>query len=339
VLSSAPCIASSSAPAEPPDTAHWHGLRVQERVPRELVHRASMDEVFLVGGVQLEPDRMLLAAQWPADHALFHRDAHGRSDPLLLVETARQAAIFIAHRFCGVPLTRRFIFCGLSLHLDDDRPEHPVGSPLDVELDVRLRTEGEPTPRRFGARLDVGFQVAGRRCGRISVRFLAVGEALYTAIRRPPAAAHTPPLPSSLRADLLPADLVGRRNPHDVLLTHCPERGTGTYRMHVDPQHRGYFEHACDHVPGVALAEAFRQAGHHALHHAPAPGGRRPSHGLCFTAVSFDRFCELDAPVEITVDGPDAVHQGGQCLMRLTAVQNDRVVARSRTAYRPTGRR
>ncbi|MFE2915248.1 AfsA-related hotdog domain-containing protein, partial [Kitasatospora indigofera] len=66
----------------------------------------------MTDGVDLGEGRFLVAAQWPRDHALYHPDGAGLSDPLLFAETIRQALVFVGHRFRGVPLSDRFVGCG-----------------------------------------------------------------------------------------------------------------------------------------------------------------------------------------------------------------------------------
>ncbi|MGW7276377.1 ScbA/BarX family gamma-butyrolactone biosynthesis protein [Streptomyces sp. NPDC054864] len=307
-----------------------YSLGFDQTVPRALVHRAGVAEVFLTDGVQLEDDgqRVRIAAQWPRAHALYQPDAQRFSDPMLLVETLRQAAIYTAHRFHGVPQHHRFIFCDLDFRIEEPALLRVGGAPLRVVFDGRFIPEAGRTDTRVGARFDAAIQVEGRRCGQGSVRLLAVGDRLYTALRRRkdvPFGTPVPPLPRTL----LPAAEVGQIRPENVLLSHSAV--PGTYGMHLDTSHPGYFEHACDHVPGMALVEAFRQAGHQVLRHSSC----HDTHVMTACAVSFDAFGELDAPVTVHADEGPQETSSGERLVRVSASQGERTLARATSVYRP----
>ncbi|WP_374627017.1 AfsA-related hotdog domain-containing protein [Pandoraea sp.] len=66
----------------------------------------------------------------------------------------------------------------------------------------------------------------------------------------------------------------------------------------IDPHHAFFFEHPLDHVPGLMMIEATRQAGtaiSHRFYEVP--------HDLVFVLnsldVAFDRFAELHAPLSV----------------------------------------
>ncbi|MER5762141.1 ScbA/BarX family gamma-butyrolactone biosynthesis protein [Streptomyces sp. NPDC002082] len=310
-------------------------LTFDRTVPRNLVHRASVAEVFLTDSCRVGPGRSMIAAQWPRNHALHHPDVLGHSDPLLLVETFRQAGIYASHRYHEVPLGHRFIFCDLEFHIDDHSPLRVGTAPLNVVLDSKFTLEGPTAKHRIGARFEAEIEVGGRRCARASARMLVVTPRLYAALRsrgQVPAGADVPP---QTRSVPLPADQVGRRRPENVLLSADPTTdGTG-FRLHLDRDHAAYFEHAGDHVPGIALIEAFRQAGHQMVHR-PVAGrtaAPRTPHVLVSSSLVFDRFAELDAPVSITAEHPvDSPH--GR-LVRIAAAQHGQVLARATTVHRP----
>ncbi len=312
-----------------------HGLDFCRRVPRELVHRTHATEVFLADGLRIGQDRVYVAGQWPGIHLLHHPDVHGTSDPLLLVETARQAAIYLAHHFYAVPLGRRFVFCDLRLAIADRAALRATGTDLDVELDCRVTVEPRSSDRRFGARVQAEVAVAGRPCATIAVRLMAMEEARYEALRR---RSRQLPEPGGFvaPADLLAPDLVGRIWSWNVLLAPQDPASAGNYRMHLDPAHPGFFEHACDHIPGIAFAEAFQQAAHHILHH-PAAGatGSSARYQLESTDVDFESFGELHSPPVISLDGAADAGPDGRRPLALTATQEGRVLARARMVYQP----
>ncbi|MBT2399299.1 ScbA/BarX family gamma-butyrolactone biosynthesis protein [Streptomyces sp. ISL-100] len=303
-------------------------LRYDQTVPRTLVHRAAVAEVFLTDGCRLEDmDRFLIAAQWPRSHGLYEPDAAGFTDPVLLVETVRQAAIYTAHRFHEVPLAHRFIFCDLDLQIEEPALLRVGGAPLRAVLDGRFTPEANQSAKRFGARFEAVIRVNGQRCGRASVRLLAVGDQLYTMLRHRDSAPAGGPLPPRPRT-LLPAAEVGQVRPENVLLS---SEGPGTYGVHLDTEHPGYFEHASDHVPGMALVEAFRQAGHQLLRQSGNP--RTQMMTAC--EVAFGSFGELDAPLLIQAYDASSEVAPGNHVVRMTATQGERTLARATSVYRP----
>lgn len=158
-------------------------LRYLQTVPRTMVHRAAMAEVFITDAVPTGPDRYLVAAQWPRDHALYHPDRTGRTDPLLLAETLRQALVYLAHRYHDVPLTHRFIGSGMDFAVTDSDALRVGAAPLPVVLEARWVWTANRPPRRYGMRLDVVLTVGGRVCGHGSLEVLAVDARTYGILR------------------------------------------------------------------------------------------------------------------------------------------------------------
>jgi 2-oxo-3-(phosphooxy)propyl 3-oxoalkanoate synthase len=291
-------------------------LTFDSTVPRQLVHRASVNEVFLTDCIPVDADRFLVGAQLPRHHALYQPDAAGRCDFMLLAETVRQAGIFLIHRFHDVPLGHHFVFRSLDLSIGDLAALRTGATPLGIVLDISVRPAGKPDGHRFDARLDVTIEVDGRPCAYGSVAVLVVGARRYAMLRERnrsalpaltvPASAPSPK-PST-------TPVVAGRHHADVLL-RTPADGTpATWLLHVDTGHPGYFEHPSDHVPGMVLLEAFRQAGHLAVTHDAV---------LTSLCAGFESFGELDQPVTVSVSrrAPDAMH--------LTAVQGGRTLARA----------
>ncbi|WP_199863434.1 MULTISPECIES: ScbA/BarX family gamma-butyrolactone biosynthesis protein [unclassified Streptomyces] len=291
------------------------GLSFDRTVSRRLVHRASVTEVFLTDAAVAGTDRFLVGAQLPRNHALYRPEETGQADFMLLVEAVRQAGIFLSHRYHDVPLGHHFIFKALSLRISDPAALRVGGGPLPVVLDVKVVTPaGGRNPRRFDARFDMVIEVGGRECARASAGVTVIDGVRYGRLRQrgrtaQPAARPAPPVGSGEE---------GR----GVLL---PVAGApGTWQLLVDPTHPGYFEHPSDHVPGMLLLEAFRQA---ALLTGRAAGGAggEPGAGFPVSLASLDAefavFGELAeaVTVEATATGDGRV--------RLSATQGTRVLA------------
>lgn len=228
-----------------PDTVELTFLR---SIPRHMVHRAAVSEVFLTdaapfpGGVASEagtPERILIAAQWPRDHALYHPDAAGVSDPLLFAETIRQAMVYVGHRFQDIPLSHRFIGFDIDFEIIDFQPLRVAAVPLEVVLDLRWHWEVNRPPKQYSFRVETDLLVGGLRCGRGSLRVAAVDDKRYGLLRRrgrpPQDAAPSPsPVASSVPSSVpwssprfagvrrVPAAAVGRLRTKDSVLMSGP---------------------------------------------------------------------------------------------------------------------
>jgi 2-oxo-3-(phosphooxy)propyl 3-oxoalkanoate synthase len=259
-----------------------HRARV---VPRELVHKKAAREVLVVAAAMPRTDIFTVFAEWPPRHRFYHPDPAGGPDPLLFVETVRQAGILISHRYYEVPLDFRFVFQELTEFTVDDPPRANRGR-LPVTVTAYCRPSVE-SPTRFAATMEVVLSAHGRQLGRGRVRWIAVRNATYQRIRGQKTAESG--AARSLGRPLRPAE-VGRRRARDVLLL---DDGAAGWWLRVDKRHPYFFDHPSDHVPGMMLLEAFRQVGWRTAGNAN-PGSAVRLTGL---STSFQSFCELDVPV------------------------------------------
>ncbi|GAA0679507.1 ScbA/BarX family gamma-butyrolactone biosynthesis protein [Kitasatospora atroaurantiaca] len=260
-------------------------------MPRAGVHKSAAGEVLLTDALRLGADRFAIAAIWPRNHLLSHRPEARTSDPLLLVETARQAAIYLSHSFFDVPPGFPFVMQDLDFAIDT--PELPGGgrAPLPVMLDATcVRTI---TGQRCRFALEAVLIVDGRRCGRIGVRWEVLTPTRYDALRRRAAASAGAGggVPATgMPGEPLAPSRFGHRKERDVLLAADPALPVGSWRLRLDQSHPVIFDHASDHIPGTALLEAFRQAGV-----LSAPGWT-----LAGARVAFHSFGELTPAVTVT---------------------------------------
>ncbi|MGW2717348.1 ScbA/BarX family gamma-butyrolactone biosynthesis protein [Streptomyces sp. NPDC001492] len=255
-------------------------------VPRQLVHRAAVAETFLTDWERSGPDRFTLFAQWPRAHQLHVSPDRSAYEPLLVAETVRQCGALLAHAEYDAPFDHCFVL--QELHLTT-HPEHlavaaaPAEPALDVTVsDVRHRA-GRPTALRY----DTVVRLGGERVATAHIAVSWTSESVYRRLRggRTPATVTALPLPPAL-----PAAAVDRALPADVVL--APPDRPGRWQLRVDTAHPVFFDHPLDHVPGMLLLEAARQA---ARVRAVGPAG-----GGSFRAT-FHQYAELDRPTWIEV--------------------------------------
>ncbi|MER5431444.1 ScbA/BarX family gamma-butyrolactone biosynthesis protein [Streptomyces sp. NPDC002588] len=257
-------------------------------VPRQLVHRAAVAETLLTAWRRIGDDRFSVSAQWPRGHGLHVSPDRSAYDPLLVVETVRQAGTLIAHTEYDVPLDHQFVMQEFQVSTVGGQlvvgplPAEPV---LDVVFtDVQYRGR-----RPVSARYTTEVLRDGDRAATADVSFTCVGPPVYHRLRggRTPDSVTPVPLPPALA----PA-AVDRALSTDVVL--APSGETDRWQLRVDTAHPVFFDHPLDHVPGMLLLEAARQVAW-----LLRPDGQTP---VAYRAV-FHRYAELDEPVWIGTKG------------------------------------
>lgn len=253
-------------------------------VPRQYVHKRAQAEVLLCGWHHRGEDSFLAPVQWPRSHS-FYTPAHGLHDPMLFAESVRQTMPMVSHVGYGAPMDHRQIWdrfrCTLlpqGLHHD----RHPA------DLDMHLTATG--IVRRAGRLGQMTLRATalrnGRRIAIAETRFANQAPPVYRRLRGPRhdathamTTATPPPAP-------ITAHHTGRTDPHNIVLSPGPT--PHHWQLRIDTTHPVLFDHPVDHVPGMLLLEAARQAAH-TTHH---------PHPSVITSIDaqFTRFVELDTP-------------------------------------------
>ncbi|MFB7596394.1 ScbA/BarX family gamma-butyrolactone biosynthesis protein [Streptomyces sp. NPDC056160] len=226
-------------------------------VPRELVHRVSVAEVLLTDVRHCGRWTFCAAAVWPRSHPTFPRRHDGRHSPWMVVETVRQLGIYLPRCHFGAPATDRFLIDDVSYRIDPARePRAPHGgTEISCRVSVTDLVEAPESGRTARMRLRADFlagrEVFARADG--GARFLTAER--YAAIRRAPRPG-PPPYADAGRPRPQPA-LLGTWSQEDALVA----LHDGALVVDpADPHHPFLFDHETDHVPGMALLEAARQA-------------------------------------------------------------------------------
>ncbi|WP_030244597.1 ScbA/BarX family gamma-butyrolactone biosynthesis protein [Streptomyces sp. NRRL S-350] len=309
--------ASAVATAEDPGAAAGPALavgpvpRLTSTVPKEYVHRACHAEVFLTGSEQLNETTFAVSAQWPRAHTFFSTPDGTRHDPIQAAETIRQAGLYLAHTRFGVPLDHKFMMWNLDY---TTRPRHLLigAAPTDLTIEAKLVAE----PRRTRTTVDFTLSTVVRRGPHLAAtgyaRFTTVPTSTYQRLRKGRHGIDQAPSASPATEPLPPAR-VGRLRACDVVLTPADE--PGSWHLTPDLRHPILFDHANDHIPGMVLLEAARQA----TNALTSPVTVTPGSA----ATTFHRYAELDAHTTITArhtpgEDPDALvttvtgHQHGE---------------------------
>ncbi|WP_328942474.1 adhesin [Streptomyces sp. NBC_00250] len=263
---------------------------VERRLSPRLCHRVRGEDTFPVEWRPLDgKDRFAVRATWPTGHPFFtpvRRGSEPCHDPLMVVETLRQATMALLHAVHGLPLTRHILLSEISLSCD------PTGLTVaGEEPDIEIRFAELRSRRDQLTEIRVEWSVLRDACvvatGGAHARL--AGPAVYRRLRGGHVEAGVVrPGPWTRRA---PAPLAGRSRPEDVLLG--PSGREGVWELVVDTAHPTLFQRPNDHIPGMLFLEAARQAASAAVWPRPyLPASVR---------VAFDRYAEFD---------------GGPCLLR-----------------------
>ncbi|MFJ6465822.1 AfsA-related hotdog domain-containing protein [Streptomyces sp. NPDC091387] len=300
-------------------------LAYEQTVPRSLVHRWSLSEVFLTGSRALDSRRFEAAAQLPLSHAYF-RDHPGRlehHDVLLVLEACRQSVTCAAHLHQGVPSATTFMVTAWSLE---------VTQPNALRCDARpgeLAIAGEVTGRheRGGRlrRLEFAMELVldGVPLGRLTMDVRSTPTDQYHSLRYMQRGGEVPNafgLAGEPLGDPVIPHEVGRLDPVNAVLDDV-RQSDGALTAVLSPRtfrNRSMYDHPYDHVPAMVFSEAARQCGL-----LMARGIEGPARVLRLDG-SFDRFAELDQTVLLSA-GPDPGGEAGSCLMR--AMQGEEAVA------------
>ncbi|MFI0154983.1 ScbA/BarX family gamma-butyrolactone biosynthesis protein [Streptomyces lydicus] len=295
-------------------------------VPREYVHRTAVSEVFLTNWRRGAADSWIVSAQWPRAHS-FYGPVGGLHDPLLLIETMRQAGILLSHVAHRVPLDHPIIWQRVRYDLTP-QALHAADEPAEVELHITDHDVIRRGKRLISARQHFRIRCDGADLATASLDYSCHSPAVYRRLRGKYsdltlANARRLPLPEPVTPQL-----VGRDRERDVVLspTNRPDR----WQLRVDTSHPVLFDHPVDHAPGMLMIEAARQAAQ-----AATPGLTLPTAMEC----DFERYAELDAPCWVQARAADepltAVADGGRQI-EVAVEQHGKPVIAARITSVPT---
>ncbi|HEX3782530.1 MAG TPA: ScbA/BarX family gamma-butyrolactone biosynthesis protein [Pseudonocardiaceae bacterium] len=284
-------------------------LAFDRTVPRDPVHRRALSELFLTDSKQVDQQLFVAAAQLPPSHSYYTDHALGqdRLDPLLLLECCRQAETYAVHAHFGLPRNTKFVLQKWSLRLLDPNAARRVRGPAELLIAAHVRDPRWRGDQLRGLRYEMDLTLAGSPVGVVGMEVSYLPEEFYTVLRR---RGHTSPPPDSdsFRAgpptSSVPAAGVARVSQHNVLLCDAvtsDQEVRATVR--VAGEHASLFDHPQDHLPGMTLMEAGRQAALLAV--TEFTGVAAVDAVLGGMRMAFDNYVELDQPVTVSAHRPE----------------------------------
>jgi A-factor biosynthesis hotdog domain len=265
-------------------------LEFERTVTRKLVHRQALSEVFLTDSRRVDDTSFVAGAQLPPSHAYYTDHRVPGVDPLLLLECCRQAETHAVHAHFGAPLDTKFVLCDWSLRLRDTAlPSGPA--------EVVIATTTHDAQWRGDALRELSYrmrvEVNGRHTADVTMHVRYLPEVAYRLLRGRRREGDPPSSTAYRRGpgtDVAPWR-VARSLPDNVILID-PDIGPHGVRalLRIAGGHPSLFDHAQDHVPGMVLMEAGRQA-------ALLVAGQ--DWRVTGIEASFAAYAELDSPITV----------------------------------------
>lgn len=300
-------------------------LNFDSSVPRKLVHRAAVCEVFLTDS-EADGAHSFFAGQLPRVHAYYndHTRAGRFYDGLLLVEVGRQAAILFAHRYCGADLDARFVFNTASFHIVDQEALRIGPNPGSCEIAATTVMQKFRKGLAFGVTLEMVMTVDGTPAAGVTLSYQWMPARSWGYLRqRGRAGLGLPAEPVMAPVDLsqrLAPDSVARNSHHNVVIGSVLMSSDGLAAdVLLDYDHPCFFDHPLDHVPAMVQFEAIRQV---AVTAATKCAGLHPSQVVLLgITVAFTRFGEFELPTLCIAGSP--TRQGESRLATEVAITQD----------------
>nr|WP_176457276.1 MULTISPECIES: ScbA/BarX family gamma-butyrolactone biosynthesis protein [unclassified Rhodococcus (in: high G+C Gram-positive bacteria)] len=287
-------------------------LSYTSTVPRQLVHRQSVGEVFLTDYRLGDGTVDQIAVQLPASHRIF-RPTRQRHDPLIVAEAFRQAVMMLCHTKYEVPPHFKFLMEQFGFDIVDELEVRSAPMPLILDM----TTNQVDTRDGTASRVDIaGVLREGPRvlayCNAVA---RCVTPAAYSRIRagRDTSIAHFRAKPPG--TVVIPAPCAGRAEEEDVLV--AANLPAGELYCAPDPRNFALFDHPLDHIPGMVLFDAAIQAVRYRANDS--------SLQLTRLAASFPIFTEWDDACDIAVSSAPPSHERGRSCV--TFMQSARMTA------------
>jgi 2-oxo-3-(phosphooxy)propyl 3-oxoalkanoate synthase len=316
------CDATALASSAPP-------LSYQSTLPRALVHRSAVSEVFVTDLVAVSEQRFLAAAQLPLTHAYYndHTQQVPCFDPVLILEAGRQAGI-AGGTLIGLSSEIQMLVGSFTLHLDAPELLRSATRPGELRIEnsfeaVRVRSGGRIRRGLVRQELALNGEPIGSHVMECQFVSKAENEALRQVMRQSPAPS-TADFPDGPVPGHVPAEEVGRNDQRNVMLAGLT-REPGRVFARVAPRfdNRALFDHSYDHLPAMTLTEAARQL---ALVAVRDETGIMPDPAqIVAISGAFGRFAELDSP--LSAEATTSWEGGTTCQVHVTFLHDEAIAS------------
>jgi 2-oxo-3-(phosphooxy)propyl 3-oxoalkanoate synthase len=274
-------------------------LSFEQTVPRSLVHKRSIENVLLTEVRGAGDDRFICAGRIPTAHRFFN-DAGRRpqKDILFYTELGRQASLAICHAFLGVAMDEVFIFqqsqavlahglCKRELRADSVVTEIRINDIERRRNNAVSRVVAEHIMSLNGERVFHGTGAWTVQSAALFKRLRRIGKSGMPAANDSPAEDSIADSASSSTA----------RNQVISTVQAGDSRADFVASLTIDQIHPYFFDHPCDHVPGMLLLEGCAQLAQSVVGRVLAAAAQRVT--VSAYDMDFYQFVECDAPVTL----------------------------------------
>lgn len=255
---------------------------------RTLVHKRFPENVLLTGIRACAEDHFICTGRIPTAHPLFNDAGRTpREDILFYTEVGRQASLAVTHAYLNVGLDEVFIFERSEAAITEAIWRLPsTADTVEIEIKVRETVRRKNVVTRVIA--DHSMTVGGEHVFTGTGRWTIQSAAIFKRLRRGSAEASAPDAAQPRTA------AVSNRV---IAPLHANGDGAMGSSLVVDTTHPFFFDHACDHVPGMLLLEGFAQM---ALGVCASSGAASPRMAVMAYDADFTQFVECTAPTSLT---------------------------------------
>ena len=242
-------------------------LSFEQTVPRAWVHKRALENVLLTELRACGDDRFICAGRLPRAHCFFNDAGRApHNDILFYTELGRQASLAVCHAFLDVSTEDVFIFEGSDAAVTDTAWSpacHAAHGSVVIEIRITELTRRKNnavsrvvTEHRMWIGTDHVFTGTGA--------FTIQPAALFARLRKISATRNST-TPSCAPQDFTAGTRTGRvpRASGTNISISTPSRDERTgglaASLIVDQAHPYFFDHPCDHVPGMLLLEGCAQ--------------------------------------------------------------------------------
>jgi len=291
--------------------------------PPELLQQRAGEQVFVTDWSQGD-DGFTFAARLPLEHPRYSDTCNGFHDIVVIAEAITQVGMAASVNLLGVPPEWEFFVQSIGASLDPLENNLREAGSCRLTLSTREGTAGvkfRPDGSASGAFLKTLNALEGKPSGSSEVKAFWMPPNRYRDFRR--RARNRRPASEVAPASAEPETMIGRENPASSVLSALESDGERrhTCQLVVDTSDPTFNDPPVDHVHGLLLCEAARQAATAAI---CRERGLSPGEVVISSEqMKFIAFAELDRLTRCEIDverdsGTVRIEftQSGRCVCR-----------------------
>lgn len=226
------------------------------RIKKEDVHRYLDENVFISTIEKIGEGGFLVQGELLENHILYGDQVSGFNAGTYFIEVARQGTLAMAHHFYDVPLDMGFIITGMSWDFAEKMPFFRSKESLchcEITVDeIESKKEGLRKNLSSYALVYEGNTFLTGTASCITVPKKLIAKTVGSSSLQNSVLSHDEAV------DVQDVQILDRKN---ILIARPQLLKNNTYQVDliIDKDHKYFFEHPNNHVPGMMLLEAAKQ--------------------------------------------------------------------------------